>query len=264
MGSLYFENLVYEREDYIVTLTINRPNVRNALNRKTLSELHRAFFEFRHDSDARVMILVGAGDRAFVAGADIAEMQAMNQEEAEDFARLGQSLTANIESIPKAVIAAVNGFALGGGCELAMACDFILASDNAAFGQPEVGLGLIPGFGGTQRLARVVGRAIAKQMIFTGEIIKAQRALEIGLANAVYPLSELLVQAKHRQDHRQQGAARGRGRQAQLEPWLRPHARGRHGVRGDALRIDVQDRRHARRHARLPREAHRRLQGEMT
>ncbi|MBL8788332.1 MAG: enoyl-CoA hydratase/isomerase family protein [Deltaproteobacteria bacterium] len=196
MTGLYFENLLYEREDFIVTLTVNRPQVRNALNRKTLSELHRAFFEFRHDADARVMILTGAGDRAFVAGADIAEMAAMNQEEAEDFARLGQSLTANIESIPKAVIAAVNGFALGGGCELAMACDFILASENAAFGQPEVNLGLIPGFGGTQRLARVVGRAIAKQLIFTGEVIKAQRALEIGLANAVYSQAELLDGAR--------------------------------------------------------------------
>ncbi|MCC6623861.1 MAG: enoyl-CoA hydratase/isomerase family protein, partial [Deltaproteobacteria bacterium] len=110
----------------------------------------------------------------------------------EDFARLGQNLTAAIESVPKAVIAAVNGFALGGGCELAMACDFILASDNAAFGQPEVGLGLIPGFGGTQRLARIVGRALAKQMIFTGEIVTAQRALEIGLANAVYPAGKLI------------------------------------------------------------------------
>ncbi|HRE90438.1 MAG TPA: enoyl-CoA hydratase-related protein, partial [Myxococcota bacterium] len=147
------------------------------------------------DAATRCLILTGSGDRAFVAGADIAEMAAMNQEEAEDFARLGQNLTANIEGIPKAVIAAVNGFALGGGCELAMACDFILASDNAAFGQPEVNLGLIPGFGGTQRLARVVGRAVAKQMIFTGEIIKAQRALELGLANAVYPGSELMARA---------------------------------------------------------------------
>lgn len=192
MAELYFENLLYQRDDAIVTLTINRPNVRNALNRKTLAELHRAFFEFRHDSDARVLILTGAGDRAFVAGADIAEMSAMQQEEAEDFARQGQNLTANIESIPKAIIAAVNGYALGGGCELAMACDFILASDNAAFGQPEVGLGLIPGFGGTQRLARVVGRAIAKQMIFTGEIIKAERAREIGLVNRIFPQAELL------------------------------------------------------------------------
>ena len=193
---MYFENLTYTREGFIATLTVNRPQVRNALDRKTLSELHRAFFEFRHDANARVMILTGAGDRAFVAGADIAEMTAMTQEQAEDFARLGQNLTAAIESVPKAVIAAVNGFALGGGCELAMACDFILASEKAFFGQPEVGLGLIPGFGGTQRLARVVGRAIAKQMIFTGETISAQRALEIGLANAVYPADQLMEQAK--------------------------------------------------------------------
>ncbi len=196
MSDLYFENLVYSRDDYVATLTINRPAVRNALDRKTLNELHRAFFEFRHDQDARVLILTGAGERAFVAGADIAAMAEMTQEEAEDFARLGQNLTAAIEAIPKAVIAAVNGFALGGGCELAMACDFILASENARFGQPEVNLGLIPGFGGTQRLARIVGRALAKQMIFTGEVVTAQRALEIGLANAVYPL-EGLMEAAH-------------------------------------------------------------------
>ena len=190
-----YENLLYEREGNIVTLTINRPQVLNALNNKTLTELHRAFFEFRHDGEARVCILTGAGDRAFVAGADIAHMADLDQEGAEDFARLGQNLTTAIESVPKAVIAAVNGFALGGGCELAMACDFILASEKARFGQPEVNLGLIPGFGGTQRLARIVGRGVAKQLIFTGEIIKADRALDIGLANAVYPHAELLDRA---------------------------------------------------------------------
>ncbi len=190
-----FDNLLYERTDFIVTLTVNRPNVLNALNRKTLVELRRAFFEFRHDHEARVLIITGSGTRGFVAGADIAEMASMTQEEAEDFARLGQGLTSEIESVLKAVIAAVNGYALGGGCELAMACDFILASDNARFGQPEVNLGLIPGFGGTQRLARVVGRAVAKQLIFTGEVIKSDRALAIGLANAVYPQEELLEAA---------------------------------------------------------------------
>lgn len=191
-----FDNLLYEREDFIVTLTVNRPEVLNALNRKTLVELRRAFFDFRHDHAARVLIITGSGKRGFVAGADIAEMSGMTQEEAEDFARLGQGLTSEIEGIPKAVIAAVNGYALGGGCELAMACDFILASDNARFGQPEVNLGLIPGFGGTQRLARVVGRAVAKQLIFTGEVIKADRAAAIGLANAVYPLDDLLEAAR--------------------------------------------------------------------
>jgi enoyl-CoA hydratase len=191
-----YENLLYERDGELVVLTVNRPQVRNALNRQTLGELTRAFFEFRHDQGARVCIITGAGQKAFVAGADIAEMAVMTQEEAEDFARTGQALTAGIESVPKAVIAAVNGYALGGGCELAMACDFILASDNAQFGQPEVGLGLIPGFGGTQRLARIVGRAVAKELIFTGEIIGARRALELGLANAVYPQAELLDRAK--------------------------------------------------------------------
>ncbi len=196
MSELYYENLTYERDGHVATLTINRPSVRNALDRKTLSELHRAVFEFRHDNDARVLILTGAGDRAFVAGADIAEMTAMTPEAAEDFARLGQTLTAAIEAVPKAVIAAVNGFALGGGCELALACDFILASQNARFGQPEVNLGLIPGFGGTQRLARVVGRSHARQLIFTGDVITAQRAVEIGLANAVYAPEALMDAAR--------------------------------------------------------------------
>jgi len=196
MSLLEFDNLRYEREDFIVTLTVNRPKVLNALNQKTLTELQRAFFNFQHDADARVMILTGEGDRAFVAGADIAAMSTMSQAEAEEFARVGQRLTTFIESIPKAVIAAVNGFALGGGCELAMACDFILASDNASFGQPEVNLGLIPGFGGTQRLARVVGRANAKQLIFTGDIIKSDRALSLGLANAVFPQAELMDEAR--------------------------------------------------------------------
>jgi len=192
-----YDNLVYERDDDgIVVLTINRPTVLNALDRKTLSELHRAFLAFRHDERARVLVLTGAGDRAFVAGADIAYMSEIDQAEAEDFARFGQNLTSSIESVPKAVIAAVNGYALGGGCELAMACDFILASERARFGQPEVNLGLIPGFGGTQRLARIVGRAIAKQMIYTGEIVTGKRALEIGLANAVYPHADLLHGAK--------------------------------------------------------------------
>ncbi len=193
---MHYDNITYEREDFIVTLTVNRPKALNALNRKTLTELSRAFFEFRHDQDARVLIITGAGDKAFVAGADIAEMAAMSQEEAEEFARLGQNLTAAIEAVPKAVIAAVNGYALGGGCELAMACDFILASDNARFGQPEVKLGLIPGFGGTQRLARIVGRAVAKQLIFTGDLVDAPRALQLGLANAIYPQGELLAGAR--------------------------------------------------------------------
>lgn len=191
-----YDNLKYEREDFIVTLTVNRPKTLNALNRKTLGELTRAFFDFQHDNDARVLIITGAGDRAFVAGADIGEMAGMTQAQAEEFARVGQQLTIGIESVQKAVIAAVNGFALGGGCELAMACDFILAGEKARFGQPEVNLGLIPGFGGTQRLARIVGRAVAKQMIFTGEIIGAKRALDLGLANAVYPQEELMDAAR--------------------------------------------------------------------
>jgi enoyl-CoA hydratase len=191
-----YETLQYESEGFVVTLTLNRPKVLNALNRQTVVELGRAFSEFRSDDAARVLILTGAGEKAFVAGADIAEMSNLSREQAEEFARLGQGLTMEIESTPKAVIAAVNGYALGGGCELAMACDFILASENARFGQPEVSLGLIPGFGGTQRLARAVGGPMAKQLIFTGEVIKADRALQLGLVNAVCPLAELLDKAR--------------------------------------------------------------------
>lgn len=175
-------------------ITLNRPKQLNALNDALMDEVGAALAAFDADDTIGCIVITGS-EKAFAAGADIAAMATATYADVlkRDF------ITRNWETIRrirKPVIAAVAGFALGGGCELAMACDFILASDNAAFGQPEVGLGLIPGFGGTQRLARVVGRAIAKQMIFTGEIIKAQRALEIGLANAVYPSTELLGRAR--------------------------------------------------------------------
>jgi len=191
-----FENIVYEREGALCLVTLNRPKVLNALNNQTILELQRAVEDFAADEALRVMILTGAGEKAFVAGADIAEMSNLDAATAERFARIGQHLSNTMESTPKAIIAAVNGFALGGGCELAMACDFILASENARFGQPEVNLGLLPGFGGTQRLPRLVGRGMARQLTYTGEIIKAERAREIGLVNALYPLDELMDAAK--------------------------------------------------------------------
>ncbi|MDP6945317.1 MAG: enoyl-CoA hydratase-related protein, partial [Myxococcota bacterium] len=165
-------------------------------NHQTVVELRRAVDTFATDDALRVMILTGAGEKAFVAGADIAEMSGLDTATAERFARVGQRLSTAMESTPKAIIAAVNGFALGGGCELAMACDFILASDNARFGQPEVNLGLLPGFGGTQRLPRLVGRGMARQLTYTGELVKAERAREIGLVNAVYPQAELMAAAR--------------------------------------------------------------------
>ena len=191
-----FENIIYETEGALALVTLNRPKVLNALNHQTILELQRAVDAFAADKSLRVMILTGAGEKAFVAGADIAEMADLDAPTAERFARVGQQLSITMESTPKAIIAAVNGFALGGGCELAMACDFILASDNARFGQPEVNLGLLPGFGGTQRLPRMVGRGMARQLTYTGEIIKAERAREIGLVNAVYPLADLMDAAK--------------------------------------------------------------------
>ena len=191
-----FENILYETDGAIVTVTLNRPKVLNALNHQTVVELRRAVDTFATSESARVMILTGAGEKAFVAGADIAEMSGLDPAKAEHFARVGQQLSTAMESTPKAIIAAVNGFALGGGCELAMACDFILASDNARFGQPEVNLGLLPGFGGTQRLPRLVGRGMARQLTYTGEIIKAERARDIGLVNAIYPQGELMAAAR--------------------------------------------------------------------
>ena len=184
-----YENILVEREGPIATITLNRPKSLNALNSKTLRELTQAV---REAADARALILTGAGDRAFVAGADIAEMAPMGPWQAREFSELGHVLTALIEDIPAATIAAVNGYALGGGLELAVACDMIYASENARLGLPEVSLGVTPGFGGTQRLVRLVGKLRAKEMIFTGDWVDAKRAVEMGLVNAVVPREKLL------------------------------------------------------------------------
>src|SRR3954462_3084238 len=184
-----FENITVEREGPLATITVNRPKSLNALNSLTLRELMVAG---RECAESREIILTGSGERAFVAGADISEMAPMTPWAAREFSELGHVLTALIEDIPCGVIAAVNGYALGGGLELAVACDMIFASENARLGLPEVSLGVTPGFGGPQRLVRLVGKLRAKEMIFTGDWVDAKRAYEIGLVNAVLPQQKLL------------------------------------------------------------------------
>ena len=190
------ETLLVDVADGIAVVTINRPKALNALNEQTLRELQTAFEGFAENAAVQVIILTGAGEKAFVAGADIAAMQPLTALEAQKFAQLGHAVARSIEAGPKPVIAAVNGFALGGGCELALACDIRLVSDTARFGQPEVNLGVIPGFGGTQRLARLIGKGLAMEMILTGDMIKADEAYRIGLANRVVAPAELLTTAK--------------------------------------------------------------------
>lgn len=186
-----YENLLLRKEGNIGILSINRPEELNALNSKVLNELDKAIEDISLDEDIHVLIISGEG-RAFVAGADIGEMKGKNPLEAREFANKGLNVFRKIELMEKPVIAAVNGFALGGGCELAMCCDIRIASERAKFGQPEVGLGITPGFGGTQRLSRLVGLGKAKELIFTADIIKADEALRIGLVNKVVDPAELM------------------------------------------------------------------------
>lgn len=186
------DNLIVEIEDRIALLTFSRPEVLNALNRSTLNELERVLEELRSSSEADVLILTGAGDRSFVAGADIGELADLDPLAAHRLALRGQALFRSIEAFPKPVLAAVNGFCLGGGLELAMACHMRMASEKARFGQPEVQLGLIPGYGGTQRLARLVGRGRALELILSGRTIDAAEASRIGLVNRVVPAAEVI------------------------------------------------------------------------
>ncbi len=187
--------VTYEQKGAVGIVTINRPEALNALNSAVLDDLAAAFDGIDQDT-VRAVTLTGAGEKSFVAGADIAEMSKLTKAEGEAFGKKGNDIFRKIETFPLPVIAAVNGFALGGGCELSMSCDFRIAAENAVFGQPEVGLGITPGFGGTQRLARLVGAGMAKQMIYTARNIKADEALRIGLVNSVVPQEELLATAE--------------------------------------------------------------------
>ncbi|MDD2898585.1 MAG: enoyl-CoA hydratase-related protein [Desulfuromonadaceae bacterium] len=190
-----YNNLLVETTDGITTLTVNRPQVLNALNGDVVRELECALYELDLDVTVKAVVLTGAGDKAFVAGADIKEMSEISSFDALSFARRGQSLMKLINKMGKPVIAAVNGYALGGGLELALACDFIYASEKAKFGFPEVGLGVIPGFGGTQNLARLIGPNKANELVFSGRIISASKALSWGIVNEVFQADELLPKA---------------------------------------------------------------------
>jgi enoyl-CoA hydratase len=183
------------REGAVAIVTVNRPEALNALDRETNERLLAAVRELSPDDSIRAVVLTGGGDKAFVAGADIPEMSRLTAEEARRFAALGQAVTSGIEAAPQPWVAAVNGFALGGGCELALACDIRLAADNAKFGQPEINLAITPGFGGTQRLPRNVGAGWAKYLVLSGRHIRADEALRVGLVQAVFPRDELMTQA---------------------------------------------------------------------
>jgi enoyl-CoA hydratase len=190
-----YKNLLFEVKEGIAFVTVNRPDALNALNTEVLKDLHDAFTRVNAESEIEIAILTGAG-KAFVAGADIAQMSKLNTVEGRDMTIKGQKVMELIENIDKPVIAAVNGFALGGGNELAMACDIRIASEKAKFGQPEVNLGIIPGFGGTQRLPRLVGKGMAKYLIYSAKMIDAQEALRIGLEEQVVPAEQLLAEAE--------------------------------------------------------------------
>lgn len=189
------EFIVYEQKEAVGIITINREKALNALNSTVLEELDKTLDAVNLD-EVRCLILTGAGQKSFVAGADIGEMSSLTKAEGEAFGKKGNDVFRKLETFPIPVIAAINGFALGGGCEIAMSCDIRICSDNAVFGQPEVGLGITPGFGGTQRLARLVGAGMAKQMIYTGRNIKADEALRIGLVNAIHTQEELMPAAE--------------------------------------------------------------------
>jgi enoyl-CoA hydratase len=191
-----YENILFEKKDSIAYITFNRPKVLNALNRKTVEELRDALLEARDDSSVRVVILTGAGEKSFVAGADISELAQRTPVDGKDFSLFGQSVFHLLETLGKPSICAINGFALGGGCELALSCTIRLASKTAKLGQPEVKLGIIPGYGGSQRLARLCGKGVAHELCLTGEMISAEEAQRIGLLNHIYEPADLLPAAE--------------------------------------------------------------------
>ena len=189
-------NILLEKKGLYAVATINRPKALNALNSEVLSDLDELVQTVSADADIRALVITGSGEKAFVAGADIGEMSTLTPAEGEAFGKHGNDVFRKLETLPIPTIAAINGFALGGGCELSMSCDIRICADTAVFGQPEAGLGITPGFGGTQRLARLVGLGMAKQLIYTAKNIKADEAYRIGLVNAVYPLDELMPAAE--------------------------------------------------------------------
>src|SRR6202000_191428 len=191
-----FENLLFEKRDGIAFITFNRPKVLNALNRKTVEELRDALMDARDDAAVRVVILTGAGEKSFVAGADIGELAPRTPVDGKDFSLFGQGVFHLLETLGKPSICAINGFALGGGCELALSCSIRIGSKNAKLGQPEVKLGIIPGYGGSQRLARLCGKGVAHELCLTGEMITAEEAQRIGLVNRIYEPAELLPAAE--------------------------------------------------------------------
>ena len=191
-----YQNIIYSLEDGIATITFNRPKALNAMNAQTMTELMHAATACKNDPNVKVLILTGAGQKAFVAGADISEMQDKNPVDALSFMELGHETLRLIETMAKPSIAAINGFALGGGTEISLACDVRFAAENAAFGQPEILIGIIPGWGGTQRLPRIIGMGRAKELILSGGQISAERAFEIGLVNRVMPLDQLMPEAQ--------------------------------------------------------------------
>jgi len=190
-----YRNILFEETNNIAIVTLNRPDKLNALNHETLTELNKLFEYIQRAKTISVVIITGSGEKAFVAGADIKELSVLDKKSGLEFSLFGQSVFNKIEKLNKPVIAAINGFALGGGCELALACHIRLASENAKFGQPEVNLGIIPGYGGTQRLARQIGKGLAMEYILTGDMITAEEAIRIGLVNKVYSSDELLMKA---------------------------------------------------------------------
>jgi len=191
-----YENILYEKKEGIATITFNRPKVLNALNRKTVEELQSALLDARDDTSVRVLILTGVGEKAFVAGADIGELSQQTPVDGKDFSLFGQSVFHLLETIGKPSICAINGFALGGGCELALSCSIRIASKTAKLGQPEVKLGILPGYGGSQRLTRLCGKGVAHELCLTGEMIAAEEALRIGLVNHTYEPAELIPAAE--------------------------------------------------------------------
>ncbi len=191
-----YENILYEKKDGIAYITFNRPKVLNALNRKTVEEVHHALLDARDDASVRVLVLTGAGEKAFVAGADINELAVQTPVNGKEFSLYGQSVFHLLETMGKPSICAINGFALGGGCELALSCTIRIASKTARLGQPEVKLGILPGYGGSQRLARLCGKGVAHELCLTGEMIMAEEALRIGLVNHIYEPAELIPAAE--------------------------------------------------------------------